>query len=84
MLGPTRRQQDPDQRQNDVDAQVRKRLVRPGGNVERQRDEKDGTRQSEDGPAQLHPTPLTRTRDCELSPRASITSASPSGSFIRA
>ena len=29
MLGPTRRQQDPDQRENDVDPQVGKRLVFP-------------------------------------------------------
>ena len=67
MLGPPRRQQDPDQRQNDVDCQVGKRLVRPGGNVERERDDKDNARQSEDGPAQLHPTPLTCTRDGDAS-----------------
>ena len=69
MLGPPRRQQDPDQRENDIDSQVRKLPVRPGCNVKRQRDEKDSTRQSEDGPAQLHPTPLTCTRDCDCGHR---------------
>ena len=65
MLGPTRRQHDPDKRQNDVYSQVGKRLVPPGGNVERKRDDKNDARQSEDGAAQLHPTPLTYTGHIE-------------------
>ena len=65
MLWPTGRQQQPDQRDHDVQSEVGQRLVRARVDVERDRNEEGCRRQSENRPAQLHPPTPAGIRDRE-------------------
>ena len=63
MLGPARRQQEADQRENDVASEIDERLVGARVQVERERDDEPGGRQGEHGPPELRPPPGTEGRD---------------------
>ena len=62
MLRPARRQQEADQRENDVASEIDERLVGARVQVERERDDEPGGRQGEHGPPELR-LPGTEGRD---------------------
>ena len=72
MLGPARRQQEPDQRENDVASEIDERLVGARVQVERERDDEPGGRQGEHGPPELRPPPGTEGRDDDARRRQAV------------